>query len=56
MLCVISFSDSIKHWLKEFQCPLEVISPAVESLQKLCCAYAGVPKKTQVWLKMLLLK
>uniref|UniRef100_A0A8C3KXK1 Non-SMC condensin II complex subunit D3 n=1 Tax=Chrysolophus pictus TaxID=9089 RepID=A0A8C3KXK1_CHRPC len=39
--------DNIKHWLKEFQCPLEVISPAVESLQKLCCAYAGVPKKTQ---------
>uniref|UniRef100_A0A8C9L3D9 Condensin-2 complex subunit D3 n=1 Tax=Pavo cristatus TaxID=9049 RepID=A0A8C9L3D9_PAVCR len=37
----------IKHWLKEFQCPLEVISPAVESLQKLCCAYAAVPKKTQ---------
>uniref|UniRef100_A0A8C9ELX5 Condensin-2 complex subunit D3 n=1 Tax=Pavo cristatus TaxID=9049 RepID=A0A8C9ELX5_PAVCR len=39
--------DHIKHWLKEFQCPLEVISPAVESLQKLCCAYAAVPKKTQ---------
>lgn len=39
--------DNIKHWLKEFQCPLEVISPAVESLQKLCCAYAGAPKKTQ---------
>ncbi|XP_015739388.1 condensin-2 complex subunit D3 isoform X2 [Coturnix japonica] len=36
--------DNIKHWLKEFQCPLEVISPAVESLQKLCCAYAGDPK------------
>ncbi|XP_021231653.1 condensin-2 complex subunit D3 isoform X2 [Numida meleagris] len=39
--------DNIKHWLKEFQCPLEVISPAVETLQKLCCAYAGIPKKTQ---------
>ncbi|NXL95150.1 CNDD3 protein, partial [Alectura lathami] len=39
--------DSIKCWLKEFQCPLEVISPAVETLQKLCHAYAGVPKEAQ---------
>ncbi|XP_072211018.1 condensin-2 complex subunit D3 [Excalfactoria chinensis] len=39
-----SLIDNIKHWLQEFQCPLEVISPAVESLQKLCSAYAGVPK------------
>ncbi|KAM6312472.1 condensin-2 complex subunit D3 [Podargus strigoides] len=38
---------SIKCWLKESQCPLEVISPAVETLQKLCCAYAGVPEEAQ---------
>uniref|UniRef100_A0A7M4E267 Condensin-2 complex subunit D3 n=1 Tax=Crocodylus porosus TaxID=8502 RepID=A0A7M4E267_CROPO len=28
-------TDDIKVWLKEFRCPLEVISPAVEALQKL---------------------
>ncbi|OXB81270.1 UNVERIFIED_CONTAM: hypothetical protein H355_014314 [Colinus virginianus] len=45
--------DNLKCWLKEFQCPLEVISPAVETLQKLCCAYAGVPKKTQEMLNQM---
>ncbi|NWY61556.1 CNDD3 protein, partial [Chionis minor] len=39
--------DNIKCWLRDSQCPLEVISPAVETLQKLCCAYAGVPEKAQ---------
>ncbi|NXF98498.1 CNDD3 protein, partial [Eubucco bourcierii] len=38
---------SIKWWLKESGCPLEVISPAVEALQKLCHAYAGVPEEAQ---------
>ncbi|NXJ10790.1 CNDD3 protein, partial [Odontophorus gujanensis] len=45
--------DNIKCWLKQFQCPLEVISPAVETLQKLCSAYAGVPKKTQEMLNQM---
>ncbi|NXA51067.1 CNDD3 protein, partial [Nothocercus julius] len=39
--------DNIKCWLREFQCPLEVISPAVEALQKLCHAYADVPEEAQ---------
>ncbi|XP_075029101.1 condensin-2 complex subunit D3 isoform X1 [Calonectris borealis] len=39
--------DNIKCWLRESQCPLEVISPAVETLQKLCHAYADVPEEAQ---------
>ncbi|NWU88406.1 CNDD3 protein, partial [Upupa epops] len=39
--------DSIKCWLQETQGPLEVISPAVEALQKLCRAYADVPEEAQ---------
>ncbi|XP_068772979.1 condensin-2 complex subunit D3 isoform X2 [Struthio camelus] len=39
--------DNIKCWLREFQYPLEVISPAVEALQKLCHAYVDVPEETQ---------
>ncbi|NXR04923.1 CNDD3 protein, partial [Sagittarius serpentarius] len=39
--------DSIKCWLRESQCPLEVISPAVEALQKLCHAVADVPEEAQ---------
>ncbi|PKU35968.1 hypothetical protein llap_13726 [Limosa lapponica baueri] len=39
--------DSIKCWLRDSQCPLEVISPAVEALQKLCRAYADVPEEAQ---------
>lgn len=30
--------DHIKSWLKEFKSPPEIISPAIESLQKLCYA------------------
>ncbi|XP_014449232.3 condensin-2 complex subunit D3 [Alligator mississippiensis] len=40
-------TDDIKLWLKEFRCPLEVISPAVEALQKLCHAYSNSPEETQ---------
>uniref|UniRef100_A0A7M4FS80 Condensin-2 complex subunit D3 n=1 Tax=Crocodylus porosus TaxID=8502 RepID=A0A7M4FS80_CROPO len=40
-------TDDIKVWLKEFRCPLEVISPAVEALQKLCHAYSNSPEETQ---------
>uniref|UniRef100_A0A8C3PNK9 Condensin-2 complex subunit D3 n=1 Tax=Calidris pygmaea TaxID=425635 RepID=A0A8C3PNK9_9CHAR len=39
--------DSIKCWLRDSQCPLEVISPAVEALQKLCRAYADMPEEAQ---------
>uniref|UniRef100_A0A8C5JEV7 Condensin-2 complex subunit D3 n=1 Tax=Junco hyemalis TaxID=40217 RepID=A0A8C5JEV7_JUNHY len=34
-------------WLKESQCPLEVISPAVETLHKLCQASAAAPEEAQ---------
>ncbi|NXJ80256.1 CNDD3 protein, partial [Trogon melanurus] len=40
-------SDDIKCWLRQSQCPLEVISPAVETLQKLCHACADVPEEAQ---------
>lgn len=53
-MCVISFSDNIECWLRESHCPLEVISPAVETLQKLCHASAHVPEEAQVWLKICL--
>ncbi|NXI51020.1 CNDD3 protein, partial [Chloroceryle aenea] len=39
--------DNIKCWLQESQCPLEVISPAVETLTKLCRAFADVPEEAQ---------
>uniref|UniRef100_A0A8C8SXD1 Condensin-2 complex subunit D3 n=1 Tax=Pelusios castaneus TaxID=367368 RepID=A0A8C8SXD1_9SAUR len=39
--------DDIKNWLKKFQCPLEVISAAVETLQKLCHVYTEAPEETQ---------
>ncbi|XP_010281143.1 PREDICTED: condensin-2 complex subunit D3, partial [Phaethon lepturus] len=39
--------DNIKCWLRESQCPLEVISPAVETLQKLCHAYTDVLEEAQ---------
>ncbi|XP_009585564.1 PREDICTED: condensin-2 complex subunit D3, partial [Fulmarus glacialis] len=39
--------DNIKCWLRESQCPLEVISPAVETLQKLCHVYADEPEAAQ---------
>uniref|UniRef100_A0A8C9N8W3 Condensin-2 complex subunit D3 n=1 Tax=Serinus canaria TaxID=9135 RepID=A0A8C9N8W3_SERCA len=54
VLCVIGHvakhlprSKSIQRWLKESQCPLEVISPAVETLQRLCQASAAAPEETQ---------
>ncbi|XP_014112787.1 PREDICTED: condensin-2 complex subunit D3 [Pseudopodoces humilis] len=37
--------ENIQSWLKESQCPLEVISPAVETLQKLCQASAAAPEE-----------
>ncbi|NXT12837.1 CNDD3 protein, partial [Prunella fulvescens] len=39
--------ENIQSWLKESQCPLEVISPAVETLQKLCQASAAAPEEAQ---------
>ncbi|NXS51428.1 CNDD3 protein, partial [Brachypteracias leptosomus] len=39
--------DNIKCWLKESECPLEVLSPAVEALQKLCHAHADVLEEAQ---------
>ncbi|XP_077644123.1 condensin-2 complex subunit D3 [Lonchura striata] len=39
--------ENIHNWLKESQCPLEVISPAVETLQKLCQASAAAPEEAQ---------
>ncbi|NXA28746.1 CNDD3 protein, partial [Ibidorhyncha struthersii] len=39
--------DNIKCWLRGSWCPLEVISPAVETLQKLCHAYADVLEEAQ---------
>uniref|UniRef100_A0A8U8AWK2 Condensin-2 complex subunit D3 n=1 Tax=Geospiza parvula TaxID=87175 RepID=A0A8U8AWK2_GEOPR len=56
VLCVIghvakhlprSSCEGIQSWLKESQCPLEVISPAVETLQKLCQASAAAPEEAQ---------
>ncbi|XP_063273815.1 condensin-2 complex subunit D3 isoform X2 [Prinia subflava] len=39
--------ENIQRWLKESWCPLEVISPAVETLQKLCQASAAAPEQAQ---------
>ncbi|XP_053819311.1 condensin-2 complex subunit D3 isoform X3 [Vidua chalybeata] len=39
--------ENIQSWLKESQCPLDVISPAVETLQKLCQASAAAPEEAQ---------
>ncbi|NWR73103.1 CNDD3 protein, partial [Centropus unirufus] len=39
--------DNIKCWLRESQCPLEVISRAVEALQKLCHACTDVLEESQ---------
>ncbi|NXC02411.1 CNDD3 protein, partial [Orthonyx spaldingii] len=39
--------ENIQSWLKESQCPLELISPAVETLQKLCQASADAPGEAQ---------
>ncbi|NXC74777.1 CNDD3 protein, partial [Anhinga anhinga] len=45
--------DNIKCWLRESQCPLEVISPAVDTLQRLCHAYADVLEEAQELLNQL---
>ncbi|XP_053308636.1 condensin-2 complex subunit D3 isoform X2 [Spea bombifrons] len=37
----------VKSWLKEFKSPPDVISPAVESLQKLCYAHSDSPECVQ---------
>nr|XP_033774995.1 condensin-2 complex subunit D3 isoform X2 [Geotrypetes seraphini] len=42
--------DDVKNWLMEFSSPPEVISPAVESLQKLCHAHADTLENAQVLL------
>lgn len=55
-LRVVWSPENIQSWLKESQCPLEVISPAVETLQKLCQACAAAPEEAQVGLKIHLLK
>ncbi|KAJ7305016.1 hypothetical protein JRQ81_010780 [Phrynocephalus forsythii] len=40
--------EDIKRWLQDFQCPLEMISPAIETLQKVCHAWSEEdPKETQ---------
>ncbi|XP_065552963.1 condensin-2 complex subunit D3 isoform X2 [Lathamus discolor] len=39
--------DHLKWWLRGSQCPLEVISPAVETLQKFCYAYADELEEAQ---------
>ncbi|XP_061449004.1 condensin-2 complex subunit D3 [Rhineura floridana] len=39
--------DDFKCWLQDFQCPLEAISPAVETIQKLCYASTDAPKEAQ---------
>ncbi|XP_066495469.1 condensin-2 complex subunit D3 [Tiliqua scincoides] len=39
--------DDIKCWLQDFRCPLETISPAVETLQKLCHASVETTKEAQ---------
>ncbi|KAM4703395.1 condensin-2 complex subunit D3 [Rhinophrynus dorsalis] len=42
--------DHIKSWLKEFKSSPEVISPAVEALQKLCNAHMDTPEEVQILL------
>ncbi|XP_039420704.1 condensin-2 complex subunit D3 isoform X1 [Corvus cornix cornix] len=39
--------ENIWSWLKEFQCPRVLISPAVQALQRLCRASVDVPKEAQ---------
>ncbi|KAE8591973.1 hypothetical protein XENTR_v10018618 [Xenopus tropicalis] len=39
--------DHVKSWLKEFKSSPEVISPAVEALQKLCHAHTDKPEGVQ---------
>ncbi|XP_063167046.1 condensin-2 complex subunit D3 [Candoia aspera] len=37
--------NELKCWLQDFQCPLEVISPAIETLQKLSQAITDAPEE-----------
>ncbi|KAM8926969.1 condensin-2 complex subunit D3 [Pelodytes ibericus] len=39
--------DHLKSWLKAFKSPPEVISPAVEALQRLCYAHFDTPEGAQ---------
>ncbi|KAK9395042.1 condensin-2 complex subunit D3 [Crotalus adamanteus] len=39
--------NDLKCWLQDFQCPLEVISSAIETLQKLSQAITDAPKEMQ---------
>ncbi|XP_026564770.1 condensin-2 complex subunit D3 [Pseudonaja textilis] len=39
--------NDLKCWLQDFQCPLEAISPAIETLQKLSQAVTDAPKEMQ---------
>ncbi|XP_063799859.1 condensin-2 complex subunit D3 [Pseudophryne corroboree] len=39
--------DHVKSWLKEFKSPPEIISPAIETLQKLCYAHLESPEGVQ---------
>ncbi|XP_075695361.1 condensin-2 complex subunit D3 [Rhinoderma darwinii] len=39
--------DNVKSWLKEFKSPPEIISPAIETLQKLCYAHLDTPEAVQ---------
>ncbi|CAH2320490.1 condensin-2 complex subunit D3, partial [Pelobates cultripes] len=39
--------DHLKSWLKEFKSTPEIISPSVESLQKLCYAHSDSPEDAQ---------
>ncbi|XP_056398365.1 condensin-2 complex subunit D3 isoform X2 [Hyla sarda] len=39
--------DDVKSWLKDFKSPAEIISPAIETLQKLCYAHRDSPEAAQ---------
>ncbi|KAM6431720.1 condensin-2 complex subunit D3 [Liasis olivaceus] len=45
--------NDLKCWLQDFQCPLEAISPAIETLQKLSQAITDAPKEMQLLLNNL---
>ncbi|XP_069804288.1 condensin-2 complex subunit D3 [Dendropsophus ebraccatus] len=39
--------DDVKSWLKDFKSAAEIISPAIETLQKLCYAHRDSPEAAQ---------
>ncbi|CAN2388105.1 complex subunit D3, partial [Pristimantis euphronides] len=43
----VQLIDNIKSWLKEFKSPPEIISPAIDALQKLCYAHLDSPEAVQ---------